>query len=108
MEDFFRHNAFSIVGLLVTFATLMIHVGVSKGKLAQHETAITDMNGLGSQHGRMLAQRTEQLERQMIEARLELHANDREISDIRILLSAVTAKLDNIANALEQLAKRIP
>ena len=44
----------------------------------------------------------------MIEARLELHANDREISDIRILLSAVTAKLDSIATALDQLAKRIP
>ena len=108
MEDFFRHNAFSIVGLLVTFATLMIHVGVSKGTLADHDATLSEINSLGSQHGRMLAQRTEQLERQMIEARLELHANDREISDIRILLSAVTAKLDSIATALDQLAKRIP
>ena len=108
MEDFFRHNAFSIVGLLITFASLMIYIGVSKGKLASHDSSLLEMNSLGSQHGRMLAQRTEQLERQMIEARLELHANNREISDIRILLSAVTTKLDNISNALDQLAKRIP
>lgn len=105
MGDFLQHNAVSLFGLLITLGTLLIHIGVSKQKLASVSERLATIDLNGSQYSKLLDQRVSQHQRELAEVRSDQHSYSRDLVEMKVLLSSVTTKIDSILKSVETLTK---